>query len=322
MKQLFVFLLLIIVCTGCDTKTYAPIRSQEPLIITTNIKDGSVSFIGENKNKLLATWHLNKAIMGSVLLPDGDTLAVYGKQLNAMYVYSLRTGKQIGEWDVGKGISNAVIAANKKEVLLANQEKNTVQIYTLQGKEKKSIPVGKAPLTIVQDDNHAYVLNFNDTKLSIIDMHEQKVVGQWDIPLSSTGAILRSKEKELWIGGHGSGEQVNTKVSIYGLDTGTVLKTIEAPEMPVSFTADDQYMYVLSHGSSTLRKIDGHTYEEVATVEIGANPFAVWQSDEQLYVASYDSDEVYVINPKNMKIKKIISVGKGPFHFVERGGEK
>ena len=44
--------------------------------------------------------------------------------------------------------------------------------------------------------------------------------------------------------------------------------------MPVNITKDHKYVYALSHGSNTLRKFDVSTYKEVASVEVGSNPFA------------------------------------------------
>ena len=90
--------------------------------------------------------------------------------------------------------------------------------------------------------------------------------------------------------------------------------------MPVNITNDKKYVYALSHGSNTLRVFDSSTYIEVASAEVGSNPFAFLKSGTEGYVASYDSDEVCVMDMKNMKIKETIKVGKGPFQLIEREG--
>ena len=41
---------------------------------------------------------------GITLLPNGDEILVYGKQLEYMYVYSLAEGRQVGKYKTGKGI--------------------------------------------------------------------------------------------------------------------------------------------------------------------------------------------------------------------------
>ncbi|MFX3661571.1 MAG: YncE family protein [Ectobacillus sp.] len=312
-----VFVLLL---AGCGAERYTPVVSQETILITTNIKDGSLSFIEAKRGKLLATWHINKAVTGSVLLPDNDTLIVYGKRLNSMYVYSLKEGKRIGKWDTGEGIVNAMLTADKQHVILADQQSNQVRLYTVKGKETAAISVGKGPLTIVQGEGLVYTINFYDAVLSVVDIGQKREVRRFSIPPSSLGAALYNGQ--IWLGGHGSGESINSAVHVYDVKEGALTRSVDAPQMPISFAAHGDYIYVLSHGSSTLRKMNARTYQEEASVEAGANPFAVFYTAGRVFVASYDSDEVYQIDADTMKVQNVISVGKGPFHFTERKGER
>ncbi|PGZ95980.1 40-residue YVTN family beta-propeller [Bacillus pseudomycoides] len=322
MKRWLISLCIVLLLTGCSGETYQSISPKKSLLITTNIKEGSISFIDTDTKKTITTWHLNEAIMGTTLLPDGNRLLVYGKQLDYIYVYSLKDGKQIDKWNTGKGIANILLSENGKELFMADQNQQKIRVFTIDGKEKESIPVGKGPLTMVQHHEMLYVLNFYDTKLSSIDVKQKKVVNSFMIPPASTGAIVSENGNEIFIGGHGDGKQVNEKVLVYSLQDGQMLQSIHAPFMPISLSADQQFIYVLSHGSNMLRKFDGKTYQEVDSLEVGSNPFTFWQIGNEGYVASYDSDEVYVVDLNEMKIKQTISVGKGPFQFVQRVGEK
>lgn len=322
MKRWFISLCIILLLTGCKGGAYQSIDPKRDLLITTNIKEGSISFIDTDTKKTITTWHLNEPIMGTTLLPDGNRLLVYGKQLDHIYVYSLKDGKQLEKWNTGKGIANILLSENGKELFLADQNQQKIRIFTVNGKETGSVSVGKGPLTMVQHNEMLYVLNFYDTKLSSVDVKQKKVVNSFMIPPASTGAVLSEDGKDIFIGGHGDGKQVNEKVLEYSLEDGQMLQSLHAPFMPVSLSTDQQFIYVLSHGSSTLRKFDGKTYKEVGSLEVGSNPFAFWQIGSEGYVASYDSDEVYVVDLNEMKIKQTISVGKGPFQFVQRVGEK
>jgi YVTN family beta-propeller protein len=313
-------MLLCFVLAGCNTEKYKPISRDKSILITTNMKEGSVSFIDTNTNHVLTTWPLHKALMGTVVLPDGDTFAIYGKQLESVYLYSLKQGRKIGEWKTGKGIANAILAPNGKDIILADQQENTVRIYTANGTEKAAIPVGHSPMTMLQDKKNLYVINFQDTKLSVIDWSKKNVTDTMIIPFSSLGAELVGSE--LWLGGHGNGEEINENVHIYDTNSNELIRSIPAPEMPISFAKDNEYVYVLSHGSASLRKINAAMHHEEATLEVGSNPFAISLIGNRLYVASYDSDEVYVVDASSMTIQKVLSVGKGPFHFTERKGEK
>ncbi|WP_369900530.1 YncE family protein [Bacillus manliponensis] len=307
---------------GCNKEGYTSVPVDKDVIITTNIKEGSISFIDMKTDKLLTTWELNETISGVTFLPDGDRLLVYGKQLEYIYVYSLKEGKQINKWETGKGIANILLSDNQKELFIADQNENAVRVFTIDGQETARVAVGQGPLTMVQKDNLLHVLNFYDTKLSTIDINEKKVSQSFMVPPASTGATISEDGSEILIGGHGDGEQVNEKVLIYSLQDGQMIRSLHAPYMPVFVSQDEKYIYVLSHGSNMLRKFDKGGYKEVGSLEVGSNPFSFWQDGEKGYVASYDSNEVYVIDLHTMKVKESIAVGKGPFQVVQREGKK
>ncbi|MDR4458574.1 YncE family protein, partial [Bacillus tropicus] len=84
--------------------------------------------------------------------------------------------------------------------------------------------------------------------------------------------------KEIWIGGHGDGNQVKEKVLVYSLQRGEMVRSLHAPFMPVNITKDNKYVYELNNGSNALRKVDVSTYKEVESVEVGSNTFAFLKS--------------------------------------------
>ena len=104
----FVFLLV-----GCQGSSYTPIAKDKSVIITTNIKEGSISFVDKQTKKLITTWELNEPMAGTLLLPNGEDILVYGKQLEYMYVYSLVEGRQVEKYKTGKGIVNVIVSEDK-----------------------------------------------------------------------------------------------------------------------------------------------------------------------------------------------------------------
>lgn len=305
---------------GCQRESYTSIAKNKSVIITTNIKEGSISFIDRELKKTLATWNLKEPITGITMLPGGEDMLVYGKQLEYVYIYSLSEGKQIKKWKTGKGIANIVVSNDKKQLFVADQNEQKIRFLTTNGEEVGSVSVGKGPLTMVQHNQQLHVLNFYDTQLSTIDLEKKKIVHSFMVPPASTGAMVSADGKEIWIGGHGDGTQVNEKVLVYSLENGEMIRSLHAPFMPVSIAGDEEFMYALSHGSNMLRKFDVRTYQEVGEIEVGSNPFAFLKNGKEGYIASYDSDEVYVIDIQEMKVKQTITVGKGPFQLVQREG--
>ena len=112
-SSLFLFLLV-----GCQGSSYTPIAKDKSVIITTNIKEGSISFVDKQTKKLITTWELNEPMAGIALLPNGEDILVYGKQLEYMYVYSLAEGRQVEKYKTGKGIVNVVVSEDKSNYLL------------------------------------------------------------------------------------------------------------------------------------------------------------------------------------------------------------
>ncbi|KFN03365.1 YncE family protein [Bacillus clarus] len=321
MRKHFFLLCFLFLLVGCRGSSYTPIAKEKSIIITTNIKEGSVSFIDKKSKKRVAIWELNEPITGVTILPNGEDMLVYGKQLEYMYVYSLTEGKQVKKYKTGKGITNVIVSDDEKQLFMADQNEQKIRFFTINGKETGSVSVGKGPLTMVEHNKQLSILNFYDTKLTTIDIKKKQVVQSFMIPPASTGAIVSANGTEIWIGGHGDGTQVNEKVLVYSLQSGEMIRSLHAPFMPVSITGDGKYVYTLSHGSNTLRKFDVRTYQEVGKAEVGSNPFAFLKSGAEGYVASYDSDEVFVMDMKDMKIKQTIKVGKGPFQLIEREGK-
>ncbi|HGE5779023.1 YncE family protein [Bacillus pseudomycoides] len=322
MKKYFFLLCFLFLLAGCQGNSYTPIAKNKSIIITTNIKEGSISFIDEKSKKTLTTWELKEPITGIVLLPSGEDMLVYGKQLEYVYIYSLTKGNEVNKWKTGKGITNVIVSNDGKQLFMADQNEQKVRLFTINGKETGGVSVGKGPLTMVQNDKQLHVLNFYDTQLSTIDLDQKKVVHSFMVPPASTGAMVSTDGKEIWIGGHGDGKQVNEKVLVYSLADGQMVRSLHAPFMPVSLAGDEKFVYALSHGSNTLRKFDARTYQEVGALEAGSNPFAFLKSGKEGYVASYDSNEVYVIDIQKMKVKQTIAVGKGPFQLTQREGRE
>ncbi|YAR63950.1 YncE family protein [Bacillus cytotoxicus] len=319
MKKYLFLLCFLFLLAGCNENSYTPIAKHKSVVITTNIKEGDISFIDKKLKKVIASWEPQEPITGVTILPNGEDMLVYGKQLEYIYIYSLTEGKQMKKWKTGKGIANIIVANDGKQLFLADQNEQKIRFFTMDGKEIGNVPVAKGPLTMSADHKNLYVLNFYDTELSTIDLEKKQVKQSFIVPPASTGAMVSSDGKEIWIGGHGDGKQVNEKVLVYSLRNGEMLRSLHAPFMPISISGDGKFVYVLSHGSNMLRKFDAGTYREVGATEVGSNPFAFLKSgEEEGYVASYDSDEVYIIDIKDMKIKQTVAVGKGPFHLTER----
>lgn len=316
MKPIFLFVFAIILLTGCGSETYPKIQKDTPFIATVNIKDTSLTFLDKHY-KTLAQWDLKIPFTGALLLGDQDTILLYGKDMDSIEVFSLSKGKKIASWEVHKGIVNMKLLHDGKSIVAVNQSLNSVYFLNQKGELEDQIKVGKSPLTILQENQLLYVINFNDTKLSVINLETRKVEKEFPIRSSSTGALLKENQHEIWIGGHGEGANIEDHVYIYSTETGVLKRTVKAPTMPINLIEMDDSIFVLSHGTNSLYKMnmDGKI---VKSTTVGVNPFEMLPFSDNLIIAGYDSDELYVIDTDTVEIKKTITVGKGPFQMIRR----
>jgi YVTN family beta-propeller protein len=320
--RLFLLILGLFLVYGCEKATFPAVPKRPQILISVNVNDESVEFFDAKTGSALAEWKVKKPIQGAALLRDQRTLLLYGNELDRVYLYDIKTGKATQEWQTGKGIVHALVSNKGDAVFLADDRQNAIRIFKENGQEAGKIAVGDKPLTLLQNDAGTllYVIDFRNTKAYIVQVDKRRVVRTFSVPKFAVGGLLREEEGELWIGGHGSGNTVETNIHIYSASTGALVKTVKAPVMPVDFAETKEGIYALSHGSSTLRKWDDSGKLE-SSVIVGANPFTMIGANERLYIASYDSDEIYVVDERTMKIIARWKTGKGPFQLLMAEGE-
>ncbi|WP_394231619.1 YncE family protein [Niallia oryzisoli] len=316
-KVISVFIILLFILAACSNKEYQPIPNDKDLIISINIKDSTISFIDAAGKKKLQQWEMEKPYSGGMLFPDGNTLLLYGKQIDTVDLYSLSTGTQLSSWQTGKGIVNAYVLKNEKEIVFADQERNLARFFSLKGKELFAISTNAKPFTILESHNKLFVLNISSEVLTVINVKEKAKQDDIRIHPYAAGGLLLEERNELWIGGHGVGTDIESNIHVYDLTSGNLINTYYAPMMPINFAKWKEYIFVLSHGSNMLYKLT-ETGEQVMSIKIGANPFELVVYQNDLIAAGYDSDEIYFINPINLKIIQKVNVGEGPFQLIVR----
>ncbi|WP_080845765.1 hypothetical protein [Cytobacillus gottheilii] len=318
-KALFLGISLLVLLTSCSNNTYEPIPTDISLAATVNIKDMSVTFIDVDKRSIITEWQLEKPYTGGLIFPDGDSLLLYGKEVETADLFSLKSGEKKAGWETGKGIVNARVINDTKEVALVNKNENVVQFYTFDGDKLAEAETDSSPLSIVVGDaDELFVVSSKNETLTRVNVQTKKTIGSYAIHGAASGALLLEQENQFWLGGHGEGATIEKNIHVYNADDGELIKKIAAPVMPINFLQYEQYVFVLSHGSSQLYKMDleGNIID---TARVGANPFELaLTSADELLVAGYDSNDLYFIDPENLEEEDILEVGNGPFTIVLR----
>lgn len=306
-------LLLVVWLAGCKDLSFKPIKSKQNFIASLNIQEPSLDFIDE-QGKVIATWLFDKAYTGAVLLGDNRIL-LFGHQLDKIDVYTLSTGEKLYSKKVKMGTTNVYYSENDKQFFITNSTTNTVTSFDEKGNELASQQLGNYPMSMVAFKEKLYIINFKDTKLSILNIKNLKVEQEWVIPKSAHGLVIVEETNELWVGGHGDGSKPNSSVKRYDLATGELHGEIEMPLMPVGLTKTKDSVLVISHGHNELYVADFNGKVKWQ-LEVGANPFVVNQFKDYIVVAGYDDHTLYFI--KNGHVEKTVDVGKGAFQLLVR----
>ncbi|MET4561635.1 outer membrane protein assembly factor BamB [Lysinibacillus parviboronicapiens] len=313
----FIFSLVqIIWLAGCSEKSFNPIERERDFIASLNIQEPSLDFIDEQGN-VFTTWSFEKAYSGALLLGD-DRVLLYGHQLDKIDVYTLSTGKKLYSKKVKIGTTNVYYAKNVNQFFITNSKMNTVTSFDEEGNELASTQLGNYPMSMASYKDQLYVINYKDTKLTVLAIEDLSVKQEWPIEKSSHGIAIVEETNELWIGGHGEGSKPNSSVKRYDLMTGAVQGVIEMPLMPVGLTKTEDNVLVVSHGHNELyvTDFDGNVKWQQ---EVGANPFVVNQFNDYIVVAGYDDHTLYFI--KEGQVQKTVDVGKGAFQLLVREGK-
>lgn len=306
-------LLLVVWLAGCTDLSFKPIKSKQNFIASLNIQEPSLDFIDE-QGKVIATWLFDKPYTGAVLLGDNRIL-LFGHQLDKIDVYTLSTGEKLYSKKVKMGTTNVYYSENDKQFFITNSTTNTVTSFDEKGNELASQQLGNYPMSMVAFKEKLYIINFKDTKLSILNVKDLKVEQEWVIPKSAHGLAIIEETNELWVGGHGDGSKPNSSVKRYDLATGELHGEIEMPLMPVGLTKTKDSVLVISHGHNELYVADFNGKVKWQ-LEVGANPFVVNQFKDYIVVAGYDDHTLYFI--KDGHVEKTVDVGKGAFQLLVR----
>ncbi len=313
---IFSFIQVMLVA-GCTEKSFEPIDRNQSFIASLNIQEPSLDFIDELGN-VIATWSFDKAYTGALLL-DNDRILLYGHQLDEVVVFTLSTGKKLYSKKVELGTTNVYYDPDIKQFFITNSKMNTVTSFDVEGNELASQRLGNYPMSMATYKDKLYVVNYKDTKLSVLSIKDLTIEQEWPIGKSSHGIVIIEETNELWVGGHGEGSKPNSSVKRFDLGTGVVRGSIEMPLMPVGLTKTKDKVLVVSHGHNELYVVDfkGNVLWEK---EVGANPFVVNQFKDYIVVAGYDDHTLYFI--KDGQVQKTVDVGKGAFQLLVREEEK
>lgn len=298
---------------GCTEKAFTPIDRGKTFIASLNIQEPSLDFI-DDEGEVIATWLFEKAYSGAVLIGK-DRLLLYGNQLEKIDLYDFTTGQKLYTKKVDQGTTNVYYSEETHQFFIANNKTNTVTSFDEDGNKLESQQLGNYPMSMAATKDKLYVINYKDTKLSVLNKEDLVVEQEWPITKSSHGIAIIEETNEVWIGGHGEGSKPNSTIKRYDLSSGKLIGAIEMPLMPVGLMKTNDEILVVSHGRNELYVTDINGTIKW-NLQVGANPFVVNKLNDWIVVAGYDDHTLYFI--KDGEVKRTVEVGKGSFQLLVR----
>ncbi len=164
-------------------------------------------------------------------------------------------------------------------------------------------------ICIVDAEPFAYITNYNNNSLSVIDIENNTIITTVSVGAGPYGAAVSPDGTKVYV----TNFDDNT-TSIIDIATNTVTATLNVGEYPnaVAVTPDGTRAYITDDNVSV---IDTTINAVITTVPVGASPAGVAVNSEgtEIYVTNYGSDTVSVIDNGTNTVTATISVGNGPW---------
>ncbi|HEU4433566.1 MAG TPA: cytochrome c oxidase assembly protein, partial [Pyrinomonadaceae bacterium] len=158
-----------------------------PLAYVSNERDGTVTVIDTNTDRVVSTIHVGARPRGIRASPDGKRIYVaisFSSQqtpgtINKIAAIDRDTGKVVAQYDAGPDPEQFAVSNDGKRLFISNEDAGTASIVdTSSGKVVSTVVVGIEPegVTISPDGRWVYVTAETSNTVSVIDTESNEVV--------------------------------------------------------------------------------------------------------------------------------------------------
>ena len=210
----------------------------------------------------------------------------------------------------------SVLKSEQLAYITAEADDNLMIIDLKTEKTIATLKTGKIPHALVFDDNgKGYVNNRGSNILTVIDGNEFKVINNIQLPATSFQLAISPDKKILAVGYKDAlmvsfidteTDKLLISVPIGKEPVGTKIKRIKHPY----WSKDGRFLYVGDNVNHTVVKINGNTFNIVATIPVisTVHHFVSDKNGEKLYVTHEDNASISVIDMLTNKVLKNIPI--------------
>ena len=315
----YFLLLLVAACTH---------KPSGPLAFVTNERDGTITVIDTNTDRVYSTIKVGGRLRGIRLSPDKQKIWVAisypsNQSQGEDKIAELdRDGNIIAKYEAGTDPENFAIDDNATHLYIANEDAGTASITDIKANHViTSMPVGLEPegAAISPDGGWVYITSESSSSVSVIDTHTGQVVKQFLVGARPREAVFTSDSARAYI----TAENGNV-VSVVDTRDHSVVKTIELPRgdgrtqlkpKGIAVSADGKRSYVATGRGNSVAVIDGERLALITLIPVGQRPWgiALTPDGKKLYTANGVSNDVSVIDTSTNRVMATVKAGDGPW---------
>lgn len=318
MKKSFLLLILFIYLAGCSNPTLSlPEMDQHKLLIT-HVKEPLLTVIDLKKQEVIQEDTLPFTVQSFAKMDQKLVMANKGAQ--EVLTLDLATGKIRPLTSAISSITDLWYDQEEKMLYMTDAGSDELLIFDpARGKITKRIKVGKYPQAISLHKPFLYILNGEETSVSVIELATHKVIHTFPVVEHPTDLI--ATDKHIWVGGHGPYGDLNQHVYVYAAPGGQLVEKIKAGSMPIALYRDKlgNQMLSVSHGSNELHVIDCDALQVKRSIATGENPYYVTGDKDHIYVTTLDGEQLMVFDRKTLAVKQVYALRAGPYGILLGG---
>jgi PQQ-dependent catabolism-associated beta-propeller protein len=298
-----------------------------PRAYVSNERDGTVTVIDTNTDRVVATIDVGARPRGIRTSPDGKLVYValsFSTQqtpgtINKIAAIDHDTGKVIAQYDAGTDPEQFAVSNDGRRLFISNEDAGTASIVdTTSGKVISTVVVGIEPegVTISPDGRWVYITAETSNTVSVIDTESNEVVATFMVGARPRDAAFSPDGTRAYVTA-----ELGRSLSVVDTTTHAVLKTIELPRadgvkpMGVVVSNDGERIYVANGRANNVSVIDARTDKLLATIPVGQRVWglAITRDGKKLYAANGVSNDVSVIDTATNAVVATVKAGDGPW---------
>jgi PQQ-dependent catabolism-associated beta-propeller protein len=321
LEKIVLALILGAATSGCN-------RSTGPRAFVTNERDGTITVIDTQSDRVVSTIKVGGRLRGIRLDADKKTIWVaisypsnQPQGENAIAKID-QGGTILAKYAAGSDPENFALNGDDSRLYIANEDAGLASITDVKtNRVIDSMSVGLEPegAAISPNGRWVYITSESSSTVTVIDTQTNQAVKSFLVGARPREAVFTSDGSRAYVSAENGGT-----LSVIDTSDHHVTKTIEFPKSDattlikpkgIAISPDGKRVYVATGRGNSVAVVDGESLTFMQYIPVGQRPWgvALTADGRKLYVANGLSNDVSVIDTQANKVIATIKAGDGPW---------